>query len=389
MNVLIITNWYPTRRNPVAGVFVKEFAEALSNFCNVTVFHPESSKNVRLFKIEEINDGNFKVIKLMYRKIIPNILSYLYISMLSIVWLLRNYNKISPDIIHAHNHLAAVWAIIVGNVKRTPVIITEHGLHKEGDYYKNSVVDILDRILRYIIIKVTFNIADMLIFVSRASRDYIIERYKIANIYRIVPNVLNQRFMDSKIHKISPRIYRKKKKILFIGGLYPRKGLEYLLEAVRLISQERTDFMVEIIGDGPFRQHYEWLVERYGLKNFISFLGRVSDDKKVKALMTCDFLVLPSLFENFGIVLIEAMACGKPVITTSSGGQVEFVTEENGILVRSKDFKALAEAIKFMLNNLDKYSPRDISYYVKKRFNKIVVGRSLRNTYNYILSEES
>ena len=224
-------------------------------------------------------------------------------------------------------------------------------------------------------------------FVSRASRDYITQLFNLTTANRVVPNVLNNKFLNIKIYNVNEATKDGKKRILFIGGLYPRKGVEYLIEAVKILSQERKDFIVEIIGYGPFRQRYERLVNEYGLTDVVKFLGRVSDEEKIKALKNCDFFVLPSLYENFGIVLIEAMACGKPVITTSSGGQVEFINESNGLLVKPKDVKALANAIKFMLDNYNRYSPKKISYYVKKRFNQNVVGSFLREIYISILQK--
>jgi len=387
MNVLIITNWYPTRKNPVAGVFVKEFAEAISNYCRVTVFHPEGCNDVKLYRILTIDNGKFKVIKLMYKRLPSSILSYLIEFILSTLWLLKNYRRFSPDVIHAHNYLAGLWAIIIGKVAGIPVIITEHGFHREGDDYKRSKFQSLRNRFRFLIAKIVFNLADMLVFVSRASRDYITQLFNLTTANRVVPNVLNNKFLNIKIYNVNEATKDGKKRILFIGGLYPRKGVEYLIEAVKILSQERKDFIVEIIGYGPFRQRYERLVNEYGLTDVVKFLGRVSDEEKIKALKNCDFFVLPSLYENFGIVLIEAMACGKPVITTSSGGQVEFINESNGLLVKPKDVKALANAIKFMLDNYNRYSPKKISYYVKKRFNQNVVGSFLREIYISILQK--
>jgi len=381
MNVLIVTNWYPTKKNPVAGVFVKEFAEAVSNYCKVTVFHPEACKDVKFYEVTRENAGSFEVVKLRYRKTKLSTLSYLIGSVLSILWLLRNYRSLSPDIIHAHNYLAAIWALFVGKAIGVPVIITEHGFHKEGDDYKKYMLEPLRNYFKYISAKIVFNFADMLIFVSRASRDHISQKFNVTTANRVVPNVLNRKFMDVMLWKNENKNKKNKKKILFIGGLYPRKGVEYLLEAIKIVAQERTDFIVEIIGYGPYGQQYETLASKLGLRNFVSFLGRVSDEEKIEALKNCDFLVLPSLFENFGIVLIEAMACGKPVVTTSSGGQVEFVNKNNGLLVQPKDANALARAIKYMLDNSTKYSPKEISNYVKKRFNYNTVGKTLQQAY--------
>ncbi len=382
MKVLIVTNWYPTERNPVAGVFVKEFAEAVSKYCDVVVLHPEPSENVKMFKIRKTSN-NFKVIKLMYRAIGSSSLSYVLSSFLAILWMVKNIKKFAPDVIHAHNYLAAVWAIIAGRIYGIPVIITEHGLHKEGDDYKDYLLKSVRLKIKNFIAKIIFNSADYLIFVSRASRDHISQTLGVLKPNSVISNVLNENFL--KIKKIISNNYNNKKIILFIGGLNPRKGVNYLLEAAKILKRRRSDFIIKIVGYGPFEGKYRKLAKELGVDDVVEFLGRVNDNIKIELLKSCDVFVLPSLFENFGIVLIEAMACGKPVVTTSSGGQVEFVNDRCGKIVPPKDPLALANAIEDVLENLDRYSNKEISYYVKKMFNPITVGKMIYKTYKQVI----
>jgi len=98
-------------------------------------------------------------------------------------------------------------------------------------------------------------------------------------------------------------------------------------------------------------------------------------------MRNCDFFVLPSLYENFGVVYIEAMACGKPVIGTNAGGPVEIINKETGILVPPKDQESLINAINYMLDHYQEYSSEKISRYAKENFNYEVVGKKIDEIY--------
>jgi len=102
----------------------------------------------------------------------------------------------------------------------------------------------------------------------------------------------------------------------------------------------------------------------------------------------CDFFVLPSFYENFGVVYIEAMACGKPVIATNAGGPKEIVNEDIGVLVPPKDVEALIKAIEYMLDNYQNYSTEKIAQYAKKRFSYEAIGKILDEVYKSIHQKE-
>jgi len=374
---LVITNWYPHRENPVAGVFVKELAKSVSFYDDVTIFYPEQSESILFYKITREKDENLEIIRFRFRKLRLGFLFYFISILFSIIWLIRHWKELSPDVIHAHNYLTGFWAIFIAKITKTPLVITEHGLHREGDDYKEYRIKRLRHIFKRFAAKIAFRNAGMLVFVSYASRDYIKETFSVSTRGRIIPNVLNKSFLEIDIDS-SPS--NQKKKILFVGILTPRKGVDYLLKAIRIVKNRRSDFILEIIGGGPFKNEYEKLAVELGLDNVV-FLGSVEDETKIAAMKNCHFFILPSVYENFGVVLIEAMACGKPVITTLSGGQKEFVNKDNGILVPPKDPEALAKAIDYMLDHYSDYSPEKISRYVLERFSPKVVGRQLHEAY--------
>jgi len=136
--------------------------------------------------------------------------------------------------------------------------------------------------------------------------------------------------------------------ILTVGRLVPYKGLEYLIQAMETVAA-----VLVIIGDGPLRPTLEKRARDIGVQNRVKFLGRVTDIRRY--LHATDLFVLPSVTraESFGIVQLEAMACGKPVVNTSidSGVPTVSINGVTGLTVPPRCPKSLANAINTLLNN--------------------------------------
>ncbi|OQW39907.1 MAG: hypothetical protein A4C66_00465 [Nitrospira sp. HN-bin3] len=132
----------------------------------------------------------------------------------------------------------------------------------------------------------------------------------------------------------------------------PKKGLTILLRAMAKLAEQdgHPPCQLLIVGDGPARQELELLREQLGLSSWIVFAGSRRDIPRV--LHALDAFVLPSLYEGFGIAILEAMAAAKPVIATSVGGIPEFVLPgETGLLVEPRNVTALADAINWLLKH--------------------------------------
>lgn len=160
--------------------------------------------------------------------------------------------------------------------------------------------------------------------------------------------------------------------MLFIKSLYQLK-------------QKRKDFTLDIVvGDGLNRKEYEELTKKLDLDKIIKFYRR-QPEVVISFMRNCDFFVLPSLYENFGVVYIEAMACGKPVIGTSAGGPKEIITKETGILVPPKHIDSLTDAIDYMLDHYQDNLPEKISQYAKENFSYEVVGEKINKIYRRLV----
>ena len=147
-----------------------------------------------------------------------------------------------------------------------------------------------------------------------------------------------------------------KKVVLFVGGLdssHYFKGVNYLLKAIHLLK--RKDIVLILVGDGDLKEVYSDLAESFNINDQVIFTGYVPDQELIKYYNLCDVFILPSIdkSEAFGMVLIEAMACGKPVIASDLPGVRQVINKGvDGRLTRAKDAEHLAEQILYFLNHL-------------------------------------
>jgi glycosyltransferase involved in cell wall biosynthesis len=132
----------------------------------------------------------------------------------------------------------------------------------------------------------------------------------------------------------------------------PKKGISVLLRAMAALKGDGNDSPCQllIVGDGPARASLEALTRQLGLHERTIFAGTRRDVPRILPLL--DLFVLPSLYEGFGIAILEAMAAGKPVVATAVGGIPEFVVPgETGLLAEAGNTAALADAIESLLHD--------------------------------------
>jgi len=148
-------------------------------------------------------------------------------------------------------------------------------------------------------------------------------------------------------------------RLVFVGHLVDRKGVDILIEAVDLLKDDFS-FTLDIYGEGSEGKKYGEMVENKRLSHIVNFKGLINNDRLSKVLPDYTCLILPSRKETFGIVLIEAMACGIPVVVSKVGAAEEIVSQgESGVLVDAFDPASLARGIKSIL--LGQWDVRKIS----------------------------
>jgi glycogen(starch) synthase len=143
-----------------------------------------------------------------------------------------------------------------------------------------------------------------------------------------------------------------RKIVLFVGNLVPDKGLDYLLEGFIEARKQNEDLTLVVCGTGPLRKSLEQTILNFELRDVVFLAGYVSRDELPSYYLASDICVFPSVYEPFGLVMLEAMSMRKPVISTTVGGVPEIVKSGvTGILVPPRDAHALGKAILDLASN--------------------------------------
>jgi glycosyltransferase involved in cell wall biosynthesis len=178
--------------------------------------------------------------------------------------------------------------------------------------------------------------------------------------------------------------------ILYVGGASPIKGVCYLLHAMRYLVSEKPNLRLLFVCGGNDKLKLTQLAERFGVGNYCVFLGRIPHDDMPKVYAASTVVVVPSLYESFSRTILEAMACGKPVVATKVGGIPELVVDnETGLLVEPRNAPGLAAAILRILENPQKAREMGSSgrERVKRYYAKNVIARKVLNVYERCVTE--
>jgi glycosyltransferase involved in cell wall biosynthesis len=140
--------------------------------------------------------------------------------------------------------------------------------------------------------------------------------------------------------------------VLSVSAYKEQKALDVLIRAMESVAARNPEIKLILVGEGPLREELEALSEKLGLVDRIEFHGPKSRREVIRLLRSCEVFVLPSRFETFGIAIVEAMACGRPVVAANAGGMPEIVRNGvTGILVNTEDPSSLADALNALLGN--------------------------------------
>ncbi|HEX78079.1 MAG TPA: glycosyltransferase family 4 protein [Dehalococcoidia bacterium] len=244
------------------------------------------------------------------------------------------------DILHIHEPFTPMLPITVVRLASEPKVGTFHAFHGKPRGYA-LFKPVLSRWFRRLAACTA---------VSRPALDFV-SRHFPGN-YEIIPNGIDLGRFHSEVLPI-PELCDGKRNILFVGRPEKRKGLKYLLRAYRELKREFPDLRLLVVGPGThLRQRYERLAQKYHLEDVV-FTGYVSDADLPRYYRSAEVFCAPATGqESFGIVLLEAMAMGTPVVATNIDGYASVMEHGvQGLLVPPRREEALAQAIATLLDN--------------------------------------
>lgn len=373
MFVLVISRDYAPDDNPVSGIFEVDQAKALSDFG-----HKVALIVIRLGirKNRKIGFSHFFYNGLeVYRFGLP--LGRVFGKRIRL-WvgqfaLRRIYKKIlkdhgKPDIAHAHFTETAAISTVLRRKYAIPFVFTEHSsmVNVEKIGKKEKFFG-----------RVAHRHADKVIAVSSPLAKKIEQHFNIKSV--VIPNIAD----ILSFNKISEK-QGKNFTFVSVGNLIHKKGFDLLIEAFNRCEFDKNVSLL-IIGEGEERDQLEKQIEELGLTKQVRLLGRLPRKEIQKYLLTSSAFVLASRGETFGVVYIEAMATGLPVIATKCGGPEDFVNETNGLLIEPNNIEALKTAMIEMHQNMSRYDAEQIRKYAIEKFSPTTIAKEITEVYRTIL----
>ncbi|RZN41352.1 MAG: glycosyltransferase family 1 protein [Methanophagales archaeon ANME-1-THS] len=262
-----------------------------------------------------------------------------------------------PDILHAHDWMVSAAALDLAFKYQKPLVSTIHSTEfgrsqgiKGG--YQMSIHELEEQLVR---------LSTHVIVCSESMKREIQDLFGAAEKISVVPNGVDVAKFDFFVDKaaIKERFCGSKdaKMILFIGRLVYQKGVNVLIGALPRILASRTGLKAElklvIVGEGSMRPQLERDAAYLGVSNHVVFTGYLDDYTVRSLLKAADVVVLPSLYEPFGIVALEAMAARTPVVVSDVGGLSELIAHGEGIKVPPDNSDSLADALITILSDED------------------------------------
>jgi len=261
--------------------------------------------------------------------------------------MIREAKKINPDLIHGQM-IGAPYGFAAGILaKKYPTLLTIHTIIKQTSKTNRSsfygkIHDTLWRLLE----KWELKRIPYLIVVSPHLKEEL--KKEGAKNITVIPNGIDANWFDVPNESITGRI-------LFVGRIRPGKGLENLIKSIKLVIDKGCDVHLHVVGptnDLHYLKYLQELAKKMEVREHVEFIGSIPDDALLNEYAECSIFVLPSSIESNPIVLLEAMASGKPVIATNVGG-IPYMIEDgkNGFLVNYGDIEGLAEKILKLMND--------------------------------------
>ena len=356
LRVLVVPKWYPWPDEPVLGLFCREHARALSGRHDVVVLASRATRSpgFAVYRLtDEVEDG-LRTIRVLYRR--PRVRALAMVCQVAgmLAALVRLWREGSrPDVVHAHVFSAALPALVIGRLSRATVVVTEHYTGFQRGLIRGS--DLLTA-------RVAFTAADLVAPVSADLGGHLGRIAPRARM-RVMPNVVDTEVFTAATNGGHAGPVR----LLTVGALAEKKGHAHLLDALAELRTPR-DATLDLVGGGELREQLEAQAQRLGLSEAVRFHGELPKERVAELMRGADLFVLPSLFETFGCVLIEAMASGLPSVATRVGGVPELLDAQAGLLVAPADPGALAAASEAAL---------------ERGFDSAAIARRARERYSY------
>ena len=358
MKILVITTWFPNPVEPIKCIFTRNILKAQISFTDFQFivispipFFPKALSSLfngrfgRLSKIELIEqlDNETIIYRPKYFKLPRQLSRYFdwYFYYKAVLKTIKNSYLIF-DLIHVHGLYPDSYAgYKISKYYNVPFVCHVH------DSY---ITDLFKSFKNKLLISLT-----------SSQKIIAVSEFQSNQLKKILPNNSNIVVINNgvNLHNFTlTETNLSRNKGVFVGNLIETKGIYVLLEALSIMLKNDVIFYLDVFGTGELSKCKEYSTH-LEISDLVNFKGIIDNESLPQAFTQYDFLILPSFYETFGIVLVEAMACGLPVIATNVAAIPEIVNSEDfGILVEPNDAYCLAEGIKIAMKK--DWNPKEI-----------------------------
>lgn len=376
MYILIIARGYPTSKYLLNGVFEFDQAKALKKAgCDIIYasIDLKSIRRIRKWGIKDFEKEGIRIAEISWPIGGTGEKVFDYAGKQAVTKLYKHIVKCygRPALVHAHFLDYAFLTADLCEQENLPFVITEH--------YSKMNHDVVDNQTR-LRAKYAYSRADAVIGVSEVFCDRLARNVQIHPI--CIHNVV-----DTEIFRLKMRNPHKKDGYVFVstGNLKKVKGFDLLIKAFSRIVKEYEQCKLIIIGDGIEKQNLLDLTSALDLSEHICFKGARNRTDIAHIYHEADTFVLASRSETFGVVYIEAMASGLPVIATRCGGPENFVIPQTGKLIETENINDLYHAMRDFILQKESYDAEFISNYARSEFSPENVSGKIIALYENIL----
>jgi glycosyltransferase involved in cell wall biosynthesis len=387
MNVLWLASWFPNRTNPTNGDFIERHAKAVAPFVKqltIIAVNKDESLSANKVEIEKKQEGNLTIYLVYYGcnkwgGLFEKIFSYKkYLKLQHQVFDEITASSGLPDIIHVQVAMkAGIYARKIKKKYSIPYVITEHW----SGYFMESKPNIYDMgtIYKRLNNAVLKN-ASLLLPVAKHLATAITDNF-VKLPCAVVPNVVNTELFFYKPY--SPDVFT------FIHPSYMNypKNPEGILQGCLLLKQRGYPFRLYMIGKRP--PELIALAEQYGLLDeFVFFENEISYSAVASRMQQSSALLMFSRYENLPCIMLEALCCGLPVVSSNVGGIAGIINSSNGLLVDKDNTGQLAEAMKKMIDDYSTYNRAAIAATAAAAFSYNVVGKQIKDLYQQVIQKK-
>ena len=354
MNVLVVSHMFPNSRDPAAGCFVAEQVKEIRSRCNVTVVAPLPAVPRPVRRLKRHWDafwntpfhetvGNLDVYRPRYfclpknASLLVDGISYRAATASTVDQI---YQTFRFDILHVHGAVPDGHGVSLINRKYSlPIVLNIHGRDI------NKVVR-MSPLHRQLVGRVLARV-DTVITVSNKLKNRIQELFPHVEAPVVIHDGIDTTIFSPHIAKESAPRSNREPYLLTVGNLLIHKNHRAVISAVARLRETYPRIILKIAGAGPEEKNLRALCQSMGVSDIVEFLGVCSRERVRELMSECDIFVMPSWDEGFGIVYIEAMSQGKPVIASQGEGIADVITEgKTGFLVDPHDVDELTERIR-------------------------------------------